>query len=108
MMTKLFNAILSTGLYPKMWRGATLTPLHKKGDREDTNNYRGIAVYSCMGKTMNAILNNRLIEFMERSGMAYKYQTGFEKGCRTSHNAFTITTIIDQAKAKKQRCIRVS
>ena len=64
-LTELFNAVLSMGFYPRMWNGATLTPLHKKGDREVTGNYRAIAVSSCMGKTLNALLNKRLTEFME-------------------------------------------
>ena len=102
-LTAIFNAVLSTGFYPQEWKGATLTPLHKKGDWEVLGNYRGIAVSSCLGKTMNAILNNRLADFMQRSGLAHRYQTGFEKGMRTTDNALTIATIVDQAKIQKQQ-----
>ena len=30
-LTQIFNAILSMGIYPRAWKGATLAPLHKKG-----------------------------------------------------------------------------
>ena len=100
-LAQIFNAVLSSGCYPAAWRGATLTPLHKKGDWDISSNYRGIAVSSCLGKSLNAILNDRLTEFMHRSGLAHKYQTGFEKGCRTTDNALTISTVIDQAKAQR-------
>ena len=85
------------------WKGATLTPLHKKGDWDNPSNYRGIAVSSPVGKTLNAILNDRLAAFMHRSGLTHKYQTGFEKVCRTTDNTLTITTIVDQAKVDKKQ-----
>ena len=102
-LTRVFNAVLSTGFYPGAWKGATLTPLHKKGDWEVLGNYRGIAVSCCLGKTLSGILNTRLTDFMHRSGLAHRYQTGFEKGCRTTDNTLTITTIIDQAKLNKKQ-----
>ena len=85
------------------WKGATLTPLHKKGDWEVLGNYRGIVVSGCLGKTLSGILNSRLTEFMHRSGLAHHYQTGFEKGSRTMDNTLTIATIIDQAKIAKRQ-----
>ena len=102
-LTQIYNAVLSTGNYPTQWKGATLTPLHKKGDWDLPSNYRGIAVSGCLGKTFNAMLNNRLTDFMQRSGLSHKYQTGFERGGRTTDNTLTITTIIDQAKSNKQK-----
>ena len=41
---KLFNTILQTGIWPKKWKENYIVPIHKSGDTEDTNNYRGIAV----------------------------------------------------------------
>ena len=45
---KVFNECLKYGIYP--WNGTIITPLHKKGDRYDPNNYRAIAVGSNIGK----------------------------------------------------------
>ena len=102
-LTQIFNAVYSMGCYPASWRGATITPLHKKGDWDDTSNYRGIAVSSCLGKSLDAILNDRLSDFMLRSRLGHKYQTGFEKGSRTTDNVLTLSTIVDQAKAYGQK-----
>ena len=35
----------------------------KKCDVDDTNNYRGITLISCLGKLFTSILNGRLLEW---------------------------------------------
>ena len=38
-----FNLSFSLGIIPKAWTTSYLTPIHKKGSKEDPSNYRGIA-----------------------------------------------------------------
>ena len=42
LLLKLFNDCLLFGVYP--WNMSMTTPLHKKGDREDPDNYRAITL----------------------------------------------------------------
>ena len=58
-LKKLFNKILQTGHYPTIWRDSWLKPIHKSGDINDPNRYRGISLMSCMGKLFCTVLNNR-------------------------------------------------
>ena len=53
---RLFNAILSSGSYPAQWKLDILSPLHKSGEKNDPNNFRGVAVSSCLGKLFNKLL----------------------------------------------------
>ena len=46
----LFNSVLENSIYPKSWSLDILTPLHKKNEKSDPNNFRGIVVSSCLGK----------------------------------------------------------
>ena len=48
----LFNQCLSLGAYP--WGTSIVTPLHKKGDTYNPNNYRAIAVASNLGNYFQA------------------------------------------------------
>ena len=57
---KLFNIILTSGLFPTTWGTNTLSPLHKKGDRNTSDNYRGIAVGSNLSKLFCSVIHNRL------------------------------------------------
>ena len=38
----LFNAIFSSGIFPKSWTAGIIVPLHKKGSVKMVENYRGI------------------------------------------------------------------
>ena len=53
-LVMLFNTILKFNLYPSEWKKDLLGPLH--GDKNDPNNFRGIAVSSCLGKLFNSLL----------------------------------------------------
>ena len=67
----IFSNILSTGVYPDIWKQANITPVHKKG-----SNYRPISLLPICGKlferivfkyTYNHLISNNLIT-MNQSG----------------------------------------
>jgi hypothetical protein len=95
-LKKLFNTILSSGIYPTAWSESWVTPIHKGGDHMDPNRYRGISVMSCMGKLFCSILNNRLANFIQKYELGNKYQVGFTKNCRTSDHMLTLKTLVDK------------
>ena len=46
---KLFNIILSSGIFPNIFNQGLISPIHKSRDKSDPNNYRGICVNSNLG-----------------------------------------------------------
>jgi potassium voltage-gated channel Eag-related subfamily H protein 8 len=57
---------LGIGNFPKSWKEATIIPILKPGENHsDPSNYRPIALTSCICKTMERIINNRLVWFLE-------------------------------------------
>ena len=76
--------------------------LHKKGDPTLLDNYRAIAVGSCMGKLFSSILLDRLLFFKEMHCPDPKEQLGFKKGAQTNDHVLTLKTVIDKY-TKKQR-----
>lgn len=93
---KLFNHILTLGNFPSPWQYNTLTPIHKKGDVNDTNNYRGIALSSCLSKLLCIVLHNRLIKHTTKNDLIPLNQIGYMKDSRTSDHVLTLKTIIDK------------
>ena len=86
---KLFNKILNEGNLPDEWGIGLVIPLYKKkGDVKDPNNYRGITLLSCLGKLFTAILNNRLMDFMEDNKILRESQAGFRKSYSTIDHIF--------------------
>ena len=57
---ELFNEIFNKGVYPENWTDSIIHPLHKKGNPNDSNNYRGISLSDVSGKLFSTIINRRL------------------------------------------------
>lgn len=54
----LFNKI-DMGYFPVQWSKGFIVPIFKKGETNESSNYRGITLLSTLGK-YTRILNNRL------------------------------------------------
>ena len=62
LLLNIFNKILISGDFPSDWRKAIVIPIPKHG-KVPTNptNYRPIALTSCICKTMERMINSRLV-----------------------------------------------
>jgi potassium voltage-gated channel Eag-related subfamily H protein 8 len=94
-LVKLFNIILSSGIYPTEWVQGLIFPICKTGDPLNPSNYRGIAITSCLSKLFNSILNARLEKYILKNELMRNEQIGFKAECRTSDHIFKLKTIID-------------
>ena len=93
-----FNHCLSNGSYP--WNESVITPIYKSGDLFNPDNYRAIAVSSCLGKLFSSILLERLIIFRKENCSDPINQLGFCKHAQTNDHILTLKTIIDKYKKK--------
>ena len=60
-LLNILNYIWTTGKFPEDWIYATLIPIPKPGkDPAEPNNYRPIALTSCLCKTLERMINKRL------------------------------------------------
>ena len=100
-LVKVFNKCLSKGLYP--WHNSIITPIFKSGDQYNPDNYRAIAVSSCLGKTFSTILLNRLKIFRSECCDDPIYQLGFREGAQTNDHLLTLKTIIDKYRKRKSK-----
>ena len=99
---KLFNWISSSSLYPKPWSDSIISPIPKKGDQYNVDNYRGIALSSNLSKLYCKILNDRLTDFLEKNNIINENQIGFRRGKRTTDHVFTLKAIIDKYLHEKR------
>ncbi|ESO91834.1 hypothetical protein LOTGIDRAFT_79128, partial [Lottia gigantea] len=59
-LLKIFNYILDNNDYPKSWLKGILTPIPKKGNLDNPDNFRGINLSSVFAKLFSHIINSRL------------------------------------------------
>ena len=107
-LTSLFNLILKNQKYPKQWDLSYITPIHKKGDLNDANNYRGIAISSCLSKVFTSILNYRLTNYMSENNLWRRNQCGFMKGHRTEDNLFILQTLFQKYAVNKHQKLYIA
>ena len=91
-----FNKILETKEYPDEWAVGIITPIHKSGEIDDPDNYRGITINSCLSKLFTLLLNNRLTNFINKEDALKFNQIGFRKGFRTADHVLTLKALIDK------------
>ncbi|KFQ33117.1 hypothetical protein N332_14752, partial [Mesitornis unicolor] len=58
-----------TGEVPVDWRLANVTPIYKKGRKEDPGNYRPVSLTSVPGKTMEQIILSTITHYLRDNQM---------------------------------------
>ena len=75
----IFNNILSTTKFPKQWKIANVTPVHKKENKQFIKNYRPISLLPIFAKVFEKIMMN-LYNHLVRNKLLTSYQSGFRPG----------------------------
>ena len=76
-LTKLFNIIFDSGIYPEEWTVTTITPIFKgKGSKDTESNYRGISVAGALAKLYGVVISGRLTRHLEINNLRAWSQAG--------------------------------
>ena len=81
---------LTTGEVPQEWKYAIDKVLHKKKDRTDCNNYRGISLVAHAGKVFLKIVASRLSNYCETKELLPEEQCGFRPARSTIDMLFVV------------------
>ena len=92
-VTKILNLSIATQIFPKQFKLAKISPIHKKGSTSDKQNYRPISILPILSKIIERHAADHLKLYLESNQLLYKYQSGFRKNhsCETA-----LTCIIDR------------
>ena len=76
------------------WKESIIVPIHKKGDKTDCNNYRGISHLPTTYKVLSNSLLLRLIPYAEE--IIGDHQCGFRRNRSATDNIFCIRQIMEK------------
>lgn len=102
---RLINHAYTNGIVPESWETAIVTPVPKKGDMTDLNNYRGIALMSNMMKIINGIFAKRLMTAIMEYRLIDPAQVGFVNREEAVAQAKCLLEIIEQRRALGKQTI---
>ena len=106
---RLMNQSYKTGTIPEYWKRGLIVPIPKpEKDKTKLESYRPITLLSCVGKTMERIVQRRLQFVLEMRCNAMKeFQCGFRKGYSTMDILLRLDHEIKNALKENEICVTV-
>lgn len=97
------NNFLKNENLPRKLKTIKLTLIHKKGDRTNQNNYRGIALVNTVTKLLTYIVNNRMKTWVESNNVLPEAQSGFRRHRSCTDNLFVINSFVQSNFLTKKK-----
>ena len=79
-IVELFNLCIAAGQYPENFKISRITPVFKKGLRENIENHRPISKSCNLSKIFDSLIYNRIQSFFIQFNLLSENQYGFRKG----------------------------
>ena len=79
---------------PEEWKESIIVPIHKKGDKTDCSNYRGISLLPTTYKILSNILLSRLTPYAKE--IIGDHQCDFRRNRSTIDHIFCIRQILEK------------
>ena len=76
-LTLIINQSLETGIFPDAFKTSKVTPLYKKGDKTDLNNYRPISILPTISKVFERVIHVQLYDYFCKNNLLCEQQYGF-------------------------------
>ena len=96
-LAELFNKCLKEFCFPDCWKVSSVVPVFKNvGDRSTAKNYRPVSFLSVVSKVFEKLVNNRIVDHLEKCGLFSDFQYGF----RSSGSTADLRTVLSDRTAK--------
>ena len=106
LLKPLINESLDNGVFPNVLKIANIIPVFKKGERENLNNYRPIALLPVLSKVFEKVLNAQLTKVIE-NGFIDDNQYGFRQGHSTEDAVLKFADKVQKELSTKNHVVSV-
>lgn len=106
-LSMIFRESLRVGETPEDWKKANITPIFKKGSRNDPANYRPVSLTSQVCKVLESIVKEHVFDHLKNKNLLSENQHGFREGRSCLSNL--LTTLEDWTEILDERaCVDVA
>ena len=106
-LTHIFGICLAKGIFPNCLKKAVVIPIFKSGSKSLVNNYRPISLLPAISKILEKIINNRLINYLEKKSLLSNMQFGFRPKLSAPDAVFHLTEYVTQELGKGKKTIGI-
>jgi hypothetical protein len=99
----IINKSLFTGVFPTRLKYSVITPVHKKGDRNNVSNFRPISILPSFSKLFEQVIYKRLTDHFFTNNILSNSQFGFRKKVSTINAIYKLTNDILMALNNKRK-----
>ena len=97
-LAELFNKCLKESCFPDCWKVSSVVPVFKNvGERSNAKNYRPVSVLSVVSKVFEKLVNNRIVDHLEKCGLFSDFQYGFRSSRSTADLLTAVSDRIGRA-----------
>ena len=96
-LAELFNKFLKESCFPDCWKVSSVVPVFKNvGERSTAKNYRPFSLLSVVSKVFEKLVNNRIVDHLEKCGLFSDFQSDF----RSSRSTADLRTVVSDRIAR--------
>ena len=96
-LAELFNKCLKESCFPNCWKVSLVVPVFKNvGERSTVKNYRPVSLLSVVSKVFEKLVNNRIVDHLEKCGLFSDFQYAF----RSSKSTADLLTVVSDRIAR--------
>jgi hypothetical protein len=102
-LTILFNKSVTTGIVPSDWRTAHVSPVYKKGQKYNPENYRPISLTCICCKPLEHLIVKHIMSHADTHNILYPLQHDFRTGrsCETQLLEFIDDVTLNMENGKQ-------
>ena len=90
-LAELFKKCLKESCFPDCWKVSSVVPVFKNaGERSTAKNYHPVSLLSVVSKVFEKLVNNRIVDHLEKCGLFSDFQYGF----RSSRSTAGLLTVV--------------
>ena len=105
-LAKLFNKCQKETCFPDCWKVSSVVSVFKNvGERSTAKNYRPVTLLSVVSKVFEKLVNNRIVDHLEKCGLSSDFQYGFRSSRST---ADLLTVVYDRIARAFNRTLDIS